>query len=93
MSERGSGAPHHGDTFDERAGRDPLGLDEHSPTARERFDAVSQPIRDRFEQPISTVSSLTQKNIERWRSVQDDIFKAMCGGAKRDESTESERRT
>ena len=28
------------------------------------------------------ISSLTQKNIERWRSVQDDIFKAMSGGAK-----------
>ena len=39
------------------------------------------------------ISSLTQKNIERWRSVQDDIFKAMCGGAKRDEGAESERRT
>ena len=32
------------------------------------------------------ISSLTQKNIARWRSVQDDIFKAMCGGAKRDEA-------
>ena len=27
------------------------------------------------------ITSLTQKNIERWRSVQEDIFKAMCGGA------------
>ncbi|WP_157372836.1 YihY/virulence factor BrkB family protein [Agromyces sp. Root81] len=64
MSERGSGAPHHHEeTFDERAGRDPLGLDEHSPTTRERFDAMSQPIRDRFEQPISTVSTITQKTL------------------------------
>jgi polyhydroxyalkanoate synthesis repressor PhaR len=39
------------------------------------------------------ISSLTQKNIERWRSVQDDIFKAMCGGAKREEGAENERRT
>jgi hypothetical protein len=39
------------------------------------------------------ISSLTQKNIERWRLVQDDIFKAMCGGAKREDSTDSERRT
>ncbi len=39
------------------------------------------------------ISSLTQKNIERWRSVQDDIFKAMSGGAKREEGAENERRT
>ena len=39
------------------------------------------------------ISSLTQKNIERWRSVQDDIFKAMCGGAKREEGADNERRT
>jgi len=65
VSERGSGAPHHHEeTFDERAGRDPLGLDEqHSPTTRERFDAMSQPIRDRFEEPISTVTTLTQKTL------------------------------
>jgi polyhydroxyalkanoate synthesis repressor PhaR len=39
------------------------------------------------------ISSLTQKNIERWRSVQDDIFKAMCGAAKREDGGETERRT
>ena len=39
------------------------------------------------------ISSLTQKNIERWRSVQDDIFKAMSGGAKREDGAENERRT
>jgi hypothetical protein len=38
------------------------------------------------------ISALTQKNIARWRSVQDDIFKAMAGGAKR-EDAENERRT
>jgi len=27
------------------------------------------------------IATLTQRNIERWRTVQDDIFKAMCGGA------------
>ncbi|MGH3705017.1 MAG: YihY/virulence factor BrkB family protein [Agromyces sp.] len=63
MSERGSGAPHHGETFDERAGRDPLGLDDHSPSAKERFDAMSQPIRERFEEPINKVSTLTQKTL------------------------------
>ena len=26
-----------------------------------------------------TIATLTQKNLERWRAVQDDIFKAMSG--------------
>ena len=57
-----------------------------------------QQIREHLRSSMGTdaydaISSLTQKNIERWRSVQDDIFKAMCGGAKRDEGAESERRT
>jgi polyhydroxyalkanoate synthesis repressor PhaR len=39
------------------------------------------------------ISSLTQKNIERWRSVQNDIFKAMSGGTKREEGAENERRS
>ncbi|MGW9629733.1 YhjD/YihY/BrkB family envelope integrity protein [Agromyces sp. NPDC055520] len=64
MSERGPGTPeHHGETFDERVGRDPLGLEEQQPTTRERLDALSQPIRDRLEEPISKVSSLTQKTL------------------------------
>lgn len=33
-----------------------------------------------------SISSLTQKNIERWRSVQEDIFKAMSGGAPRSDA-------
>jgi polyhydroxyalkanoate synthesis repressor PhaR len=57
-----------------------------------------QQIREHLRSSMSTdaydaISSLTQKNIERWRLVQDDIFKAMCGGAKREDSTDSERRT
>lgn len=64
MSERGSGTPHHhGDALDERAARDPLDLDNPSPSAKERFETLSQPIRDRFEQPISRVSTLTQKTL------------------------------
>jgi membrane protein len=39
---------------------DPLDLE---PSARERFDALSQPIRDRFEEPITKVSTLTQKTM------------------------------
>jgi polyhydroxyalkanoate synthesis repressor PhaR len=57
-----------------------------------------QQIREHLRSSMSTdaydaISSLTQKNIERWRLVQDDIFKAMCGGAKREDSADSERRT
>lgn len=28
-----------------------------------------------------SIATLTQQNIERWRAVQDDIFKVMCGAA------------
>jgi len=28
-----------------------------------------------------SIAALTKQNIERWRSVQDDIFKVMCGAA------------
>jgi polyhydroxyalkanoate synthesis repressor PhaR len=59
-----------------------------------------QQIRDQMRNAMGNeaydaISSLTQKNIERWRSVQEDIFKAMCGAAKREENpaAESERRT
>ena len=31
---------------------------------------------DAFE----TIATLTQRNLERWRSIQDDIFRAMSGG-------------
>lgn len=52
-----------GATFDEHAERDPLGLDDHSESAKERIDALSRPLRDRFEAPISTVTTLTQKTL------------------------------
>ena len=56
-----------------------------------------QQIRDQLRgagsETYDAISSLTQKNIERWRSVQDDIFKAMCGAAKREDVSENERRT
>jgi polyhydroxyalkanoate synthesis repressor PhaR len=28
-----------------------------------------------------SIATLTQQNLERWRSVQDDIYKVMCGAA------------
>ena len=53
---------------------------------REHLRSVDGHRRLRRDRP------LTQKNIERWRSVQDDIFKAMSGGAKRDsKARENER--
>lgn len=61
--------------------------------------STQQPqIREHLRNSMGTdaydaISSLTQKNIERWRLVQDDIFKAMSGGAKHDESADNERRT
>lgn len=33
-----------------------------------------------------SIATLTQQNLERWRSVQDDIFKVMCGAASADRS-------
>lgn len=64
MSERGAKPTRgRGATFDERAERDPLGLDDHSETSKERFDALSRPLRDRFEAPISRVTTLTQKTL------------------------------
>ncbi|HEY1105584.1 MAG TPA: YihY/virulence factor BrkB family protein, partial [Agromyces sp.] len=34
-----------------------------APTAKERFDALSQPLRDRFDEPISTVTTITKKTM------------------------------
>jgi len=33
------------------------------------------------EDAYDTIATLTQQNLERWRSVQDDIFKVMSGAA------------
>jgi polyhydroxyalkanoate synthesis regulator protein len=35
------------------------------------------------------ITNLTQRNIERWRSVQDDIFKAMSGAGRAENGDES----
>ena len=43
--------------------RPPPEPDEVGPTAKERFDAFSEPIRERFEEPITTVGNLTQKTL------------------------------
>jgi polyhydroxyalkanoate synthesis repressor PhaR len=35
-----------------------------------------------------SIATLTQQNLERWRSVQDDIFKVMCGAASTSRNSE-----
>jgi hypothetical protein len=45
-------------------------------------------VRDRVKSmvgvdPVETVTSLAQKNYARWRSVQDEIFKALMSAANR----------
>jgi polyhydroxyalkanoate synthesis repressor PhaR len=48
------------------------------------LSSQQQQIRDHMRDTMGsdaydTISTLTQKNLERWRSVQEDIFKAMSG--------------
>jgi polyhydroxyalkanoate synthesis repressor PhaR len=52
------------------------------------FVAQQQQVRDRVKSmvgvdPVETVTSLAQKNYARWRSVQDEIFKALINAAGR----------
>src|SRR5688572_30123089 len=54
---------------------------------------IRDELRNTGSEAYDAISSLTQKNIERWRSVQSDIFKAMSGAAKREDGPENERRT
>lgn len=66
MSERtGSRSGDHGRPSDAPAATsDAAGdADEPGTTARERFDAFTEPIRDRFEEPINTVGTITQKTL------------------------------
>ncbi len=48
------------------------------------FTAQQQNMKDFFKEsrdsdPISAMTNLTQKNYERWRSIQEDIFRALTG--------------
>jgi polyhydroxyalkanoate synthesis repressor PhaR len=63
------------------------------------FMSQQQQVRDRVKSmvgidPVETVSNLAQKNYARWRSVQDEIFKALMNatgrGRERAEADESE---
>jgi membrane protein len=57
----GTDAARDGDASTEESAPSVAGDGEH--TARARFDAVSQPIRDRLEEPISKVSTFTNKTL------------------------------
>ena len=61
------------------------------------FMTQQQQVRDRVKSmvgldPVETVTSLAQKNYERWRSVQDEIFRALMNATSRgrERSTEDE---
>jgi len=52
------------------------------------FMSQQQQVRDRVKSmvgvdPVETVSNLAQKNYARWRSVQDEIFKALINATGR----------
>jgi polyhydroxyalkanoate synthesis repressor PhaR len=61
------------------------------------FNSQQQQIRDRVKSmvgvdPIETVAGLAQKNYQRWRSVQDEIFRTLMSAAgKGREESESEK--
>jgi len=40
-----------------------------------------------------TIATLTQRNFERWRAVQDEIFKAMIGNANASSASSTSRQT
>jgi polyhydroxyalkanoate synthesis repressor PhaR len=59
------------------------------------FVAQQQQVRDRVKSmvgvdPVETVTSLAQKNYARWRSVQDEIFKALINAARGRDRPETE---
>jgi polyhydroxyalkanoate synthesis repressor PhaR len=52
------------------------------------FNAQQREIRERVKSvvgvdPVESVSQLAQKNYQRWRSVQDEIFRTLAGVANR----------
>lgn len=51
------------------------------------FQNQQQHVRDRVKSvvgidPVGVVADLTQKNYQRWRSVQEEIYRALTGGTK-----------
>ncbi len=61
------------------------------------FSTQQQQIRDRVKSmvgvdPIETVAGIAQKNYQRWKSVQDEIFRTLMGaGAKSHEENDSDK--
>lgn len=61
------------------------------------FNTQQQQIRDRVKSmvgadPIETVAGIAQKNYQRWRSVQDEIFRTlMSAGSKSREDGDSDK--
>ncbi|MGB8326551.1 MAG: polyhydroxyalkanoate synthesis repressor PhaR [Steroidobacteraceae bacterium] len=52
------------------------------------FSAQQQALRDRARMltgtdPLDTVASIAQKNYQRWRTIQDEIFRTLVGAAGR----------
>ena len=52
-------------------------------------------MRDRFKSvvgvdPLETVTSVAQKNYQRWRSLQDDVFRTLMTVAGRGEGEQDE---
>ncbi len=50
------------------------------------FGAQQREIRERVKSvvgmdPVETIAQITQDNYQRWRAVQDDIFRALMSGA------------
>jgi polyhydroxyalkanoate synthesis repressor PhaR len=57
---------------------------------------IREQMRNAMGNAYETIATLTQKNLERWRSIQSDIFQAMNNaspcGKERDQSSGQERR-
>jgi polyhydroxyalkanoate synthesis repressor PhaR len=45
------------------------------------FQTQQPQMRDAPNDPINAMAALTQRNLERWRAIQDDIFRAMTSTA------------
>jgi len=59
------------------------------------FMTQQQQIRDRVRgvvgvDPVGVVANLAQKNYDRWRALQEDIFRTLTGGRTRDKDEKDE---
>jgi polyhydroxyalkanoate synthesis repressor PhaR len=61
------------------------------------FLSQQQQVRDRVRSvvgidPVGMVADLTQKNYQRWRAVQEEIFRTLTGGLVGESGSEAKRR-